>query len=438
MLKPKIGLAVIYHPYEEGAEEAPRLLSKAKRILDHLGLEVVLNADPVHDSETATGAGNRFREARVDLLCLPLATWSSDFVVLDLLEQRDAPVITWAFPGVHTGSLCGCQQIDCVLKELDKEYRFVYGETPRAKKEILDYSRAIALRNKLRMAKLGLIGYRTHGMTEVTFDEYALRSVFGPSIVHIGIDKLKDEVAKISPAQARKKMEQIRGRVGKVTASAGDCLHSVKTYLALRGFIGENGLSGLATECYPGLMGQVCLPHSLLGEEGIVAACEGDINSAVAMLMLHELTGRPVHNTDLLAVYERDNSALFSHCGSGGFSLAERADDIVLGPVRLAHKGVCVLFPPKLGNVTMVNIVGREGTYRMCVISGKSIPTKMVFPGNPLRVRMPMSTDEFLGVVAKFGFGHHWMIGDGDVSSELVQLGHLEGIKVVSIPEVDF
>lgn len=139
MLKPKIGLAVIYHPYEEGAEEAPKLLSKTKHILDGLGLEVVLCDDLVSDSKTAIKAGNRFREARVDLMCLPLATWSSDYVVLDMLEQEDVPVITWAFPGVNTGSLCGCQQIDCVLRELDKEYRLVYGETPQAKKEILDY-----------------------------------------------------------------------------------------------------------------------------------------------------------------------------------------------------------------------------------------------------------------------------------------------------------
>jgi len=438
MLKPKIGLAVIYHPYEEGAEEAPKLMTKTKHILDSLGLEVVPNDNPVHDSKTATKAGNRFRDARVDLMCLPLATWSSDYVVLDMLEQRDAPVITWAFPGVNTGSLCGCQQIDCVLRELDKEYRFVYGETPRAKKEILDYSRAITLRNKLRLVKLGLIGYRTQGMTEVTFDEYALKSVFGPRIIHMGIDKLRDEVVKISREEAMGKMEQIKRKVGKFTTSEGECLHSVRTYLALRDFIEENGLSGLATECYPDLMGQVCLPHSLLSEEGIVAACEGDVNSAVAMLMLHELTGRPVHNTDLLAVYKRDNSALLSHCGSGGFSMAKRTDDIVLGPVRLAHKGVCVLFTPKLGNVTLVNLVGREGTYRMCVMSGKAIHAKMVFPGNPLRVKMPISADEFLRVVAKFGFGHHWMIGYGDVRSELVQLGNLVGIKVVSIPGVNF
>jgi len=436
MIKPKIGLTVVYHPYEEGANDAPMLLSRTNLMLNRLDLEVVC-ADPVHDAATAIEAGKRFREQRVDLICLPLATWSSDYVVLDMLEQIDAPVITWAFPGINTGSLCGCQQISCVLKELGKEYRFVYGDELDAHNEIQAYSRAVALRNRLRTVRLGLIGYRIQGMTEVTFDEYALKSVLGPRVIHVGVEKLKDEIEGIEEEKARAKWEEVKKKVGRVVSREEECLYSIKAYLAMRKLVEENGLTGLATECYPGLMGQVCLPHSLLSEEGVVAACEGDINSAVAMLMLFELTGLPVHNTDLLAAYKEDGSLVLSHCGSGGFSLAESSKDVTLGPVRLAHNGVCVLFPSKPGEVTLVNLVGRQDTYRMCIIEAQAVSTEMVFPGNPIRVKIPISVDDFLKIVAKFGFGHHWMIGYGGVSKELAQLGRLVGIKTVSVPKTD-
>jgi len=422
MLKPRVGLAVLYHPYEEGAKDAPNLFSKTKLMLNDQGLDVVPADHPVHDAATAIEAGKKFMEQRVDLICLPLATWSSDYVVLDMLEQIDVPVITWAFPGVNTGSLCGCQQICCVLKEINKEFKFVYGDTPNALHEIRAYSRAVALKNRLRTVRFGLVGYRIPGMTEVTFDEYALKSVFGPRIVHMGIDELKEESEKVSEEEAKIKWKEVKEKVGKVTSSEGECLSSIKTYLALKKFIEMNDLSGLAVECYPNLMGQVCLPYSILSEEGIVGSCEGDVNSLVAMFMLHELSGIPVHNTDILAVYEEDNSILFSHCGSGGFSTAERVEDIVIGPVRLAHKGACVLFPPKPGKVTLVNLVGRKDTYRMCVITGEAVSTNMIFPGNPVRVKIPIEIDELLRIVARFGFGHHWMIGYGDLRKELMQL----------------
>jgi len=145
----------------------------------------------------------------------------------------------------------------------------------------------------------------------------------------------------------------------------------------------------------------------------------GWLNSLLAMLMLYLLTGEPVHNADLLAVYEEDNSAVF-------FIVA-------LGPVRLANEGVCVLFPGKPGKVTMVNLVGRKGTYIMCVGGGEAVKTEMVFAGNPVRVRLPVNTQELLKIIAREGFGHHWMIGYGDVKEELVEFCALTGLRCTSI-----
>ncbi|MGQ9514754.1 MAG: hypothetical protein ACUVTL_06870 [Thermoproteota archaeon] len=430
-------MAVLYHPYEEGAKEAPDLFSRTRMLLSDQGLDVVPADHLVHDASTAIEAGKKFRELKVDLICLPLATWSSDYAVLDMLEEIEVPVIAWAFPGVNTGSLCGCQQIACVLKELNKEFKFVYGDTQSAIREIWTYSRAVALKNRLRKVRLGLIGYRIPGMTEITFDEYAMKSVFGPRIVHMGIDELKDESDRVQEEDAKLIWKELREKVRNITSSEEECLSSIKIYLALKSFIRRNNLLGLAVECYPNLMGQVCLPYSILSEEGIVCSCEGDVNSALAMFMLHELCEIPVHNTDLLAIYEEDNSILLSHCGSGGFSIAENIEDIVLGPVRLAHKGVCVLFPSKPGRVTLVNLVGRKDTYRMCVMSGEAVHTEMVFPGDPIRVKIPIKVDELLRIVARFGFGHHWMIGYGDLRKELLELGRLVGIRTISIPEMD-
>ncbi len=79
----------------------------------------------------------------------------------------------------------------------------------------------------------------------------------------------------------------------------------------MKKWIQKEALSGLAVECYPDFMGQICLAYSLLGEEGIPGSCEGDVNSLVAMIILHLLTKIPVHNTDLLAVYAEDNSIVF-------------------------------------------------------------------------------------------------------------------------------
>ena len=120
MLKPKVGFTVTYHPLEVGAEAAPKLFSEYYERMTALDLEAIKADEPIHNLETAVKTGKVFRENQVDVICILLATWSSDELVLDLLEEWSVPVIVWGLPRIHTGSLCGAQQINCVLKELNK------------------------------------------------------------------------------------------------------------------------------------------------------------------------------------------------------------------------------------------------------------------------------------------------------------------------------
>lgn len=433
MIYPKIGLGVIVSPLEVGANEAPGIRRKAISNFKKLNIDLVIFDGIIQDEKTAKEAGKEFRKKEIDLICIILGTWIEDHLVMDLLEEIDVPLIAWALPDIHTGSLCGSHQICSVLKELGRTYKFAYGELNNRKvlREIDAFSRAVALKKKLRKTKIGLIGHRIKGMTEVSFDEFELKAVFGPRIVYMGIDKLRESIRKFSEQKIKFIRERIKKKVGKVKIKDKDGFHSIRAYLALKEFAEQNELSGMAIECYPDLMGEVCLAYSLLAEEGVVGACEGDINSALAMLILFQLTAKPIHNTDLLTIDKKDNTALFSHCGSGGFSLAKNKSEITLSPVRLMNKGVCVLFPARPGPVTLLNIVGRKDTYRMTTLEGEAIPTGMVFPGNPIKIRLPLPVNHFIYRIAEEGIGHHWMIGYGMVEKELKE--YIDLIKVKRI-----
>lgn len=69
----------------------------------------------------------------------------------------------------------------------------------------------------------------------------------------------------------------------------------------------------------------------------------------------------------------------------------------------------------------------------MCVIRAEAVQTDMIFPGNPVKVRLPVPINEFLEVVSGEGIGHHWMIGYGDVSKELTELAQSIGIRTILI-----
>ena len=409
----RLGLAVVASPLEVGADQAPALLKRGQDALSEMGIEICPYEPPVMDVREVVKAGTFFYERRVHALCAIAASWFEDYLVLDMLEECDVPLVLWARPGMETGSLCGTQQLGFMLKQLSKSYMMLYDEleSPPAREKLLSFASAAGLRHRLRRAKIGYIGHRVEGMTETTGHELALKKVFGPRVVGIDPQALLERVSQLQDKAVRDKWVELKQRVGKVTCRDEVGIESLKFYRALKSLIEEKMLDAVAVGCYPHLMGKVCLAASLLGEERVPLACEGDVNGALGMLILTVLSGSPVHNTDLLDPIPEGNAIVFSHCGSGGFSLAEDPSQITLGPVRLMDRGLCCLFPARSGPVTLVNLVPTLDGYKMGVLFGEAVRTGMVFPGNPLKVRFESDYREVLSWIAREGLGHHWMVG---------------------------
>lgn len=430
-MHPSLGLIVVTSPLEVGAEQASPLLKQAREVLSQAGVRPVAPA-VVSDASAARRAGAALGE--VDALCVIAATWSEDYLVQDTLAAMgdSVPVIAWGLPGLHTGSLCGTQQLCCVLKELGYTYRFVYGrlEDPATQARVRAVAQAAAARRALRGSRVGRVGSRLPGMTEVAVDEVALRAVLGPRLIERPLAWLTGQAEAADGKEAEAVWQRVRGRAGRVAVPDEAGVLAARYYLALREFLQAEEITAFTVECYPQLMGQVCLPIALLAEEDIVGACEGDVNSAVGMRLLSWFTGGPVHNTDLLADDPDENTVIFSHCGSGAFCLASCQDEVVLDSCRLMDKGVTVQYPGRPGRVTGVNLVGPSGDYRLGLFGGDAVPTELVFPGNPVKVRLDVPVPTFLEEVAEAGLGHHWMIGEGDAIPAFLELARLVGIPV--------
>jgi len=428
-MTPRIGLIGMAGPLEVGFSETPVILQRMKNQLEKIA-SVITNLDILYDLQTVRNAAQFFDHYNFDLLCVGVGTWSEDHHLLDFLEYCDRPVVLWALPAVETGSLCGVQQICCVLKELEKPYFYVYGEPESVDvhQKIREIAMAVTLSNRLRFTRIGVIGGRVKGMTEIAFDELEIKARTGVRIVNLDEDELTDSVQHADRYQAAELWNALVKRVGRVTVDDEAGIEALGYYLSLKKLVEEYGMEGICVKCYPRYMGKVCLAYSLLAEEGIVGGCEGDVNNTVTMKILFNLTGNPVHNTDLLYPDPQSQTILYSHCGSGGFSIANDPTQIQLAPVRLVNKGVCTLFPARTGIVTLVNLVGRKGTFRLSVITGEAIECGMEFPGNPLKVRFQSSLDDINEQIASKGIGHHWIAGYGDVRKELEYYCYLNKI----------
>lgn len=434
-MKTKIAAVGLACPFEVGFNESTDLLHTTTETLQKKGIDCIEIPVVMHDLETVRSAASELKRLDFDVLLICIATWSEDHHLLDLLSYIDKPVILRAFPARDTGSLCCAHQIGAVFTDINKSYEFVYGEADSA--ECAEKTRLMAtaygLAGCMSHVKLGTVGGRVKGMTEIAYDEFSIKQKLGARIINLYEDELTGKVENISDDEAQSLLEEMKPRLKgcKVLSTKESMLESMKYYAAMKALVKEYDLQALAVSCYTKYMGKICLGYSLLAEEGIVGACEGDVTNALTMKLVYELSGKPVNNTDLLYLDDAKNTILFAHCGSSGFSIA--GGEIELAPVRLAESGVCSRFVMAPGQVTAVNICGHGDGFRMAVMVGNAIPCGMEFPGNPVVVQYEKPVEQINEEIMKNGIGHHWMIGYGDFRNELRGFCKIKGIKYFEI-----
>ena len=434
-MKVNIAAVGLGHPFEVGFDQSEALLNTTCDTLRAKGIDCTNINIVMHDLETVQEAANRLKALDMDVLMICIATWSEDHHLLDLLSYIDKPVILRAFPARDTGSLCCAHQIGAVFTDIGKGYEFVYGDADNVSCAIKtkDIATAYTLKTCMSRVRMGAIGGRVKGMTEIAYDEFSIKQKLGARVVNIDEKELTQRVAGITDAQAEELFAEKRDMIQgcQVLSSRESLIESMKFYGAMKSLVEEYDLAALSVKCYTTYMGKVCLGYSILAEEGIVASCEGDVTNALTMKIVYELSGRPVNNTDLLYLDEEKNTILFAHCGSSGFSIA--GGEIELAPVRLAETGVCCRFVQEPGLVTAVNICGHGEQFRMAVMTGEAIPCSMEFPGNPVVIRFEKPVEEINEEIMANGIGHHWMVGYGDLREALRRFCRIQDIKYYEI-----
>ena len=429
-LVPRVGVGALSSPLEVGADRAPAVSEQLAARLRDRGCEVV-EFGVIDTPDAAVKAGRLFAEKHVEAMVVAPVCWCEDYLVLDLLEECARPLMLWPQPGMETGALCGTQQVTCHLKQLGRPYGTAFGDL--ADDSCLDramaYVRAASLKSGLRRARIGLAGHHVNGMTHTAPNEFVLKKAIGPRVVFLDLPLLLQRWEQMSEDDARLRWERMKAEAGSTKVRDDVGLESMKMYAAVKELIDEHGLAALSVGCYPHLMGSVCLAASLLADEGVPLACEGDVHGAVAQLMLQRLTGGPTHNTDWLDPME-DGTVVFTHCGSGSFGLAGDSSKITLDSVRLMGRGVCALFPARPGPVTLLGITPAGDRYQCAMLEGEALESEMVFPGNPLRVQFNKPVEDVIAWIHEEGIGHHWMVGYGRAGQEIRDWAAIAGDAV--------
>lgn len=439
--RPKVGFMVVcqkLYPFKKAREFA----NIAVKELEKRGLSIIASQETVFDIPNAQRIARELWSRDVDLLIIFIGTWFEEPTLIAAVQEvKDLPLLIWGIPmyleeGVKesTGSLPAAAIVRVTLEEMGRKFKFVVGlpSDSETLDEVYRYAKTASATKMLRRARVGLIGYASMGMYPATFDHVTLREQIGPEVVHVDTYSLIKKMDEIPEEEALEQVQRFCERYFiEPDVPQQDLVVATKIYLGFKEIIQEFSLDALVPKCQYELSvdyGAVCcVPLSILADEGIVCACEGDIHLAVTMMIFHFLTGKPIYYGDVLDI--RDGNRLYlSSCGFAPLSLAAEPEKMGIGKHKFYFRGLRSGITLKPGRVTIARLEGRKGTYRMHIATGEALETELrqrFFPAT--EIALDGDIDDFIQNL----LSQHYTVAQADIKGELLELCDLLDIKPI-------
>ena len=465
----KLKVALVAGSMPHFSDEGPRLYARhaaaLEQVAGELGFDLTVYADLVLSEQQAAEVRKELDAEGVDLVLLFHPTFMVGDLTCELMKTRAAFGL-WAVEEPSRDGPLPLASFVCLNQNAsmaahyfgpgERKVKWFFGSTDGTyfKRRFEITIRALAAIKDLRDAKVAQIGKVADGFRDMYYDERAVYRTLGVDVVRgIEIEDVLGAADAVDPALVETEAAKVRRHCAGIEVADAKIVESVKIYLAVKRLCDEHGFRAVAISCWPKL-GQLrnmtaCLPDALLGSSGIPAACEGDLLSAVSMLVLENLSRRPVAVMDLPAFDDEDDSVLVWHCGSAPFEMAGPGGVCCRDHYRAAfaedtgadrYGPVTDMVYPET-DMTVFRLTGESD--RFLYFTGTTgAPGKPSWDGSrgwlhDLKLyRQPIRAIDLVNTILVRGFQHHYPVTFSDVSAEIEETAYWLGLS--RVPRADY
>ena len=191
----------------------------------------------------------------------------------------------------RNNSLAASLEILTYLEGQGKEGQIIHGTND----EIITSIVETVCTPSLQGLRIGLFGQPSDWLIASGVDRNYLLEHFGVETLDIDLQRLIDGIKAIPQTDAMTVAQTIMRKAKAVKEpSETDMVEAAKAYLAIKKICEEERLDAMTIRCFDIVKScgtTSCLALALLNDEGIVAGCEGDMQTLMSMLLAKRLCG---------------------------------------------------------------------------------------------------------------------------------------------------
>ena len=369
----------------------------------------------------------RSRVLKSDLIILSVATGGTERLICDICGETEALIIL--YPTFSDNSFASCLEAFSKLRRTRENIRLVLEKNGKAIEKVAFYAKIIRAIKELDGSKLGVAGGTSAWLVATTKNRELTKKKLGVRIVEVKIEELLDASNKVPVEEAKEQSKRVLPKFDKrIEPKDEDILGAVRIYRATKRLVEEKDLSAVTIKCFDLIekaKNTACLALSLLSDEGIVAACEGDIDSALTMMIVKQLTNQPALMANLNDVNLEENTIVLAHC-TVPTTLCERC---TLRSHFESKIGVSIQGVLPLQKVTVCRI--GENLGKMLICTGE-IAENLNDP-KMCRTQIKVKLDASVRDLVSNTLGNHHILSLGDHREELIEFCRMKNIALVLI-----
>lgn len=245
-----------------------------------------------------------------------IATGGVEQLVVQYFETLSHPVVMLA-DGIQN-SLAAALELSSWLRNRGLRNEILHGEVSVIVQRIRTHYQNFQAKRSLFGLRIGVIGSPSPWLIASGVDYLLTKRRWGVEYTDIPLERIYERYDKITDNEVGASCAAFASQaLACREATPEDLLKAMRLYRAIRRVCEEEKLSAVTLNCFK-LIEQIgttgCLALSLLNNEGILAGCEGDLQTIFTLLASRVLTGKVGFMANPSMVNIHNHEIIFAHC----------------------------------------------------------------------------------------------------------------------------